>query len=78
LTPEQCREARKLLGWKQTDLTAVTGINKQTIGAFERIGRLPRSKSGVDHWAKIQDAFQAAGVEFADGDEPGVKLRKAE
>jgi hypothetical protein len=75
VTPDQCREARRLLGWTQLGLADVAGIHKQVVGAFERIGRVAQSKSGADHHTAIRAALEAAGVEFTNGNSPGVRLR---
>ncbi len=78
MTPEQCIEARRLLGWSQTRLGDAIGIRFSVVGRFERIGRMTKARRGPDRLGAMRAAFEAAGVEFTDGDQPGVKLRKAE
>ena len=73
LTSEQVRAARGLLGWSQGDLEAHSGIARKTLADFEGGKRRPYSRTLVD----IRTALESAGVAFTDGDEPGVKLRKA-
>jgi hypothetical protein len=77
MTPEQCREGRRLLGWSQVRLARAVGTHTNEI-SFERIGRLSQARSGVDRLAAIPAALEAAGVIFVDenGDGPGVRLRK--
>jgi hypothetical protein len=48
-------------------------VSRTTISAFENRQKLPRYNT-VD---AIRRALEAAGVEFTNGGEPGVKLRKA-
>ena len=73
ITPAQCREARKLLGWSLDLLGPFCGSSHTTIRRFE-VGIRALSPERL---AAIQAAFEAAGVDFTNGGEPGVKLRKA-
>jgi hypothetical protein len=70
ITGEQCRAARRLLGMSLERFAPVAGVGFQAIGAFERKETVPRPET----LAAIVGALEAAGVEFTDGDEPGVKL----
>lgn len=63
-----------MLGISQTDLAAAANVSRQTIVDFERGARMPYP----NNLAAIRTALEAAGVEFTNGDQPGVKLRKAE
>jgi transcriptional regulator with XRE-family HTH domain len=72
LTPEQSRAARGLLDWSQTDLGVRANLSESTIRDFEKGRRVPTT----NNLATIQRALEAAGVEFRNGGEPGVKLRK--
>jgi transcriptional regulator with XRE-family HTH domain len=72
LTPEQCRAARALLNWSQDELAAVSQVAKATIALFELGKRQPYGRT-LD---ALCAALGAAGVEFTNGDEPGVKLKK--
>jgi predicted transcriptional regulator len=75
ITSEQVRAARALLRWEQKDLAEASGISLPSIKRLEGImGALSAQYSTVD---AIIAAFDRAGVEFTNGDEPGVKLRKA-
>ena len=75
ITSEQVRAARALLRWEQKDLAEASGISLPSIKRLEGIkGVLSAQYSTVD---AIIAAFDRAGVEFTNGDEPGVKLKKA-
>jgi transcriptional regulator with XRE-family HTH domain len=70
----QVKAARELLGWSQEDLAAKSGISIPTIKRLEarggELGGREESRFGV------VAALQMAGVEFTNGDQPGVRLRK--
>jgi transcriptional regulator with XRE-family HTH domain len=72
LTPAQCRAARALVNWSQSDLETAAKVAKKTIADFERELRQPYPRT-VD---AIRAALEAAGVEFTNGEAPGVRLRK--
>jgi transcriptional regulator with XRE-family HTH domain len=72
LSPAQCRAARALLNWSQEDLVRASGITKKTIADFERGATSPRLQT----LAQIRAAFEAAGIEFLDGEAPGVRARR--
>jgi len=65
-----CRAARALLGWSQEDLEKAARVAKKTIADFEREARLPLPRT----LAAMKDAQEAAGVEFTNGNAPGVRL----
>ena len=69
ITVGQIRAARGLLGWEQSDLADHSGISAVTISNIERGKTAPRQ----DTLAKIQGALEAAGIEFTNGDVPGVR-----
>ena len=71
ITPNQCKAARDLLGWKQSDLSAKSSIGESTIADFERGAREPAVRTLRD----IRVAFEDAGIKFIN-DEAwlGVKL----
>jgi ribosome-binding protein aMBF1 (putative translation factor) len=74
ITPAQCKAARELLGWSQPRLAArADNISETTTRNFED-GHQPTDQK----IAAIQRALEAAGVEFTNGDEPGVKLKAKE
>jgi transcriptional regulator with XRE-family HTH domain len=70
------KAARELLGWSQKDLAHHSGISEPTIKRLEarngELGGREGSRFGV------VAAFRHAGVEFTNGDQPGVRMRKGE
>ncbi len=75
ISSEQVRAARMLLRWEQKHLAEASGVSLPAIKRLETIpGQLRAQVNTAD---KIQKAIEAAGVEFTNGGEPGVKLRKA-
>ena len=75
ITSEQMRAARALLRWEQKDLAKASKVSLSSIKRLEGIeGPLAAQERTID---AIIAAFGKAGLEFIDGDEPGVKLRKA-
>jgi transcriptional regulator with XRE-family HTH domain len=69
---ETCRAARGLLNWTRAHLAKESGVSEGTIKTFE-YGK--KNTTTLDTKVAITDAFSRAGVEFTNGDEPGVKLR---
>jgi transcriptional regulator with XRE-family HTH domain len=74
MTPAQSRAARGLIGWSQSELAEHSNLSESTIRDFEKGRRLPTP----NNVAGIQHAMERAGVEFTNGDQPGVRLRKSE
>jgi transcriptional regulator with XRE-family HTH domain len=73
LTAAQCRAARALLKWSQDKLAEASKVGASTVGDFERELRTPH-----DHiLADMRSALESAGIEFTDGEQPGVRLRKS-
>jgi transcriptional regulator with XRE-family HTH domain len=72
LTAAQCRAARALLTWSQDKLAKASKVADSTVGEFERGVRTPH-----DHLlADIRSALESEGIEFTDGEQPGVRLRR--
>ena len=71
LTPTQCRMARAGLRWTILQLSHRAKVSHVTISRFE-IGRVDPIPATL---TVLRQTFEGAGVEFLDGDEPGVKLR---
>ena len=70
----QVKAARALLGWSQSDLARQSGISEPTIARLESAeGKLGGRGETV---RRIRAALEAAGVEFTNGDQPGVRLGK--
>jgi DNA-binding XRE family transcriptional regulator len=72
ITPAQCRAARALVDFTQRQLADAAGLSVSTLADFERSIR-PVSGHLT---AAIRRALETAGVEFTNGDEPGLRLRK--
>jgi ribosome-binding protein aMBF1 (putative translation factor) len=72
ITGEQVNAARKLLGWSLEVLANKVRMSEIDIARFEA-GKLGMSSTVM---GLIRKALKTAGVEFTDGGEPGVKLRK--
>ncbi|MGC1353782.1 MAG: helix-turn-helix transcriptional regulator [Xanthobacteraceae bacterium] len=74
ITREQCRAARGLLGWSQSDLAQAALVGVVTVRQFETGAHDPRRLT----LHAIRSAFEAAGAEFIDenGGGPGVRLRR--
>jgi transcriptional regulator with XRE-family HTH domain len=72
MKPIQCRMARAALGWSTADLAREARVGANTINRFEA-GQDARMSS-VN---KTRAALEAAGVEFMNGDAPGVRLKSA-
>ncbi len=72
MIPEQCRAARGLKDWSQLRLAAEANVGLSTVRNFEAGRSMPIANNLV----AIRSALEAAGVEFTNGNQPGVKLRK--
>lgn len=74
LTSELIRAARALLRWEQRHLAAASSVSLPTVKRLEsRPGVLAAHNVTV---AALKRALESAGVEFTNGDQPGVRLRK--
>lgn len=74
LTSEHVRAARALLRWEQSTLADRSGVSLPTIKRLEtQPGALGAYAETV---AAIRKAFEREGIEFQNGGEPGVRLRK--
>jgi len=74
ITPEQCRAARALLGWSQSDLELESKVARKTLADFEGSKRFPYERT----LCEIRRALEWAGVIFIpeNSEGPGVRLRK--
>ena len=72
ISASQCRAARGLLDWSQQELAEKAGVGVVTIRQLEASSHEPR-RATLD---VIRRAFEAAGVDFIDGNGkgPGVRL----
>lgn len=65
--------ARAALNWSLRELAEAAGVHRNTISNFET-GKYAGDPATTD---AIRAALETAGVEFTNGDQPGVRLRKA-
>ena len=71
ITPAQCRAARGLVDMDQAVLADGALVTRGVIIDFEKGRRVPTR----NNLAAIQRVLEEAGVEFTNGDAPGVRLR---
>jgi DNA-binding transcriptional regulator YiaG len=72
ISPAQCRAARGLIAMDQAVLAEAANVSRNVIIDFEKGRRVPTR----NNLAAIQRVLEKAGVEFTNGDAPGVRLRK--
>jgi transcriptional regulator with XRE-family HTH domain len=73
ITGAQLKAARKILGLSQLELAVQFQFGQRTVAEFEAgMQTLPRATLDA-----LRRALEAAGVEFTDGGQPGVKLKAA-
>ena len=74
ITPEQCKAARDLLKWKQTDLAEKSEIGITTIADFERGSRELTGRT----LKELKRTFEDSGIEFINDDKKigAVVLKK--
>ena len=73
ISDAQLRAARGLLGWNQHRLAESSGVSLSTIRRMESSEGLIRGNA-ANVW-KIQQALEDVGIEFTNGDAPGVRLK---
>ena len=64
--------ARAALNWTVRDLAEATGLHRNTINNIE-VGRYA---GDLESLAVSETVLTRAGVEFTNGNRPGVRLRK--
>ena len=72
ILPVQCRMARAAVGLGIRDLAAAAKVSMDTVARFERGEELKERTIEA-----LQRALEAAGVEFTNGEQPGVRLNKS-
>jgi transcriptional regulator with XRE-family HTH domain len=68
----QLRMARAAVGWGVRELAERAGVTANTVTRIEN--GADAKQSTMD---RLQGALEAAGVEFTNGDQPGVRLTRA-
>ena len=73
ITGTQIREARRLLKWPVYRMAQHCKVSIKTVPKLE----LPERPPGIADatLVRIRATLEAAGVEFVDGEQPGVKLK---
>lgn len=71
VTSAQIRAARGLLNWTVRDLAERAGVHRNTVTRLEN----DAIESGYSA-ATVQRTLEDAGVEFTNGDSPGVRFNK--
>src|SRR6478735_777235 len=75
ISSAQMRAARALLRWSALDLAKASKVGVATIRRVEVVdGEIPVTLANE---AALRQALEAAGVEFTNGDQPGVRLTMA-
>lgn len=67
----QWRAARALIGWSQADLATKIGASVLTIKRLES----DAGSVSDDMKRRAKEALEAAGIEFTNGGQPGVRLK---
>ena len=74
ITGAQVRMARGYLRWSVEDLAKTAGVGISTIRRMEDADGVPQALG--KNLEAGQRALEAQGVEFTNGEAPGVRLRK--
>jgi len=69
----QVRAGRALLAWSQDQLVQASGVPKRTLARLELGEGEPQRRT----MEAIRAALEAAGVEFTNGDAPGVRMAQS-
>ncbi len=70
ITAEHVRAARGLLKWTQEELAQRANVTATTINNWENERTVPSEATR----ALVRHAFESAGIAFANGGNPGVRL----
>ena len=71
MKPIQLKMARAAAGWGVRDLAKKAGVTANTVTRIEN--GADAKQSTMD---RLQSALESAGVEFTNGDQPGVRLTR--
>jgi transcriptional regulator with XRE-family HTH domain len=72
---KQIKAARALLEWSQDDLATKAGVSVPTVKRLEAMAGLLGGRAETAY--KLRTALESAGIEFTNGDQPGVRLRRS-
>lgn len=75
LTGAQVRAARAAVGWSAEELAQAAQVVRRTVVSIERTNGIPSSNAQT--LARLQNALEAAGIEFigTPDDGPGIRIR---
>jgi transcriptional regulator with XRE-family HTH domain len=76
-TGYQLKAARALIGMEQTALAELAGLNVNSIRNMEASGS-EAIAGRAENVQRVQRALEAAGVEFLNHGQPGVRLKATE
>ena len=76
LTSDQIRAGRALVRWSARELGEKAGLSLPTVQRLEAAQGIP--STSVKTLMSVKAALEEAGVEFTNGDAPGVRLKKRE
>jgi transcriptional regulator with XRE-family HTH domain len=74
LTSDQIRAARALVRWSARELAEKADLSLPTIQRLEAADGVP--STSVQTLMSIKAALEKMGVEFTNGEAPGVRLKK--
>jgi transcriptional regulator with XRE-family HTH domain len=72
MKPIQLRMARAAVGWGVRELAEQAGVTANTVTRIENGADAKQSTMDA-----LQRALEAAGLEFTNGEQPGVRLNKS-
>jgi transcriptional regulator with XRE-family HTH domain len=70
----QVRAARGLIGWSKARLAEAADLPLQRVKRYEKSARLEIPEEDFE---ALRHALEAAGIEFLNGGQPGVRLKPA-
>ena len=74
ITGAQMRAARALVRWSAEDLAKAASVGINTVRRAEASDDVPSLTA--NNMASVMRVLETAGVEFTNGDQPGVRLTK--
>jgi transcriptional regulator with XRE-family HTH domain len=74
LTGRQIAAGRAIAGFSQAELASAANISVPTLGRME--ASAGPASGYANNLEAVRRALEAAGVEFTNGEQPGVRLRR--